>query len=83
MEIDTLSDPARFAQALRALARDAHRTRKLSPSSEALGELSRRVAALAAAHGDRRGGPLGTWLVNLGREGRSAARASRPLCLWA
>ena len=37
------------------------------------------------ALGDHRGGPLGTWLDNLGREVRSAAvhraRSSRPMCL--
>ena len=36
MEINTLSDPARFAQAIRALARDAHRTLTHSPSAAAL-----------------------------------------------
>ena len=73
MEINTLSDPARFAQAIRALARDAHRTLTHSPSAAALRRLSRRIELLASALGDRRGGPLGTWLDNLGREVRSAA----------
>ena len=83
MEDDSLWDPDRFAQAIRALARDAHRTLTHAPSSAALWGLSRRVDALAAALGDRHGGPLGTWLDNLGREVRSAARASRPMCLCA
>jgi hypothetical protein len=73
MEINTLSDPARFAQAIRGLARDAHRTLTHSPSPVALRGLSRRIELLASALGDGRGGPLGTWLDNLGREVRSAA----------
>ena len=87
MEIDTLSDPARFAQAIRGLARDAHRTLRNSPSAAALCGLSRRIDTLAASLGDRRGGPLGTWLDNLGRNVRSAAvhraGSSRPMCLCA
>ena len=70
---DSLSDPARFAQAVRGLAHDAHRTLTHSPSSAALRKLSRRIELLGSALGDRRGGPLGTWLDNLGREVRSAA----------
>ncbi len=85
MEINTLSDPARFAQAIRGLARDAHDTLTHSPSAAALRGLSRRIELLAAVLGDRRGGPLGTWLDNLGREVRSAAvhraGSSRPTCL--
>jgi hypothetical protein len=69
----SLSDPARFAQAIRGLAYDAHRTLKHSPSPAALRKLSRRIELLGSALGDRRGGPLGTWLDNLGREVRSAA----------
>ena len=87
MEIHTLSDPARFAQAIRGLARDAHRTLTHSPSPAALRRLSRRIELLASSLGDRRGGPLGTWLDNLGREVRSAAvhRAgtSRQTCICA
>jgi hypothetical protein len=86
MEIDTLSDPARFAQAIRALARDAHQLRQ-SPSAAALRRLSRRIDLLASVLGDRRGVPVGTWLDNLGREVRSAAvhraGSSRPMCLCA
>ncbi len=81
---DTLSDPARFAQAIRDLAADAHWTLKHSPSPAALRKLSRRIEALSSALGDRRGGPLGIWLENLGREVRSAApcraEAYRPMC---
>ena len=73
MEISTLSDPARFAQAIRSLARDAHQTLTDSPSPTALWGLSQRIELLASALDDRRGGPLGTWLDNLGREVRSAA----------
>ena len=73
MEINTLSDPTRFAQAIRGLARDAHRTLTHSPSPAALRQLSRRIELLGSALGDRRGGPLGSWLDNLGREVRSAA----------
>ena len=70
---DSLSDPARFAQAVRGLAHDAHRTLTHSPSPAALRQLSRRIELLGSALGDRRGGPLGSWLDNLGREVRSAA----------
>jgi hypothetical protein len=68
MDIHTLSDPARFAQAIRDLARDAHRTLTHAPSPVALRGLSRRIEQLASALGDRREGPLGTWLESLGRE---------------
>jgi hypothetical protein len=82
MEIDMLSDPARFAEAIRALARDAYRLRH-SRSAATLRRLSRRIDVLASALGDRSAGPLGTWLDNLGREVRSAARdrakSSRPI----
>src|SRR4051812_26916564 len=87
MEIHALSDPARFAGAIRALARDAHRTLAHSPSAGSLRRLSRRIELLASALGDRREGPLGTWLDNLGREVKSAAvqraGSSRPRCLCA
>ena len=84
---DTLSDPARFAQAIRGLAYDAHRTLRDSPTPAALRKLSRRIEDLSSALGDRRVGPLGSWLDNLGREVRSAAvrraRSYRPLCVCA
>jgi hypothetical protein len=87
MEIDTLSDSARFARAIRDLARDAHRTLTYSSSPAALRGLSRRIELLASALGDRRGGPLGTWLDNLAREVRSAAvhraGASSRMCIRA
>jgi hypothetical protein len=87
MEISTLSDPARFAEAIRGLAYDAHRALTHSPSPAALGRLSRRIDLLGSALGDRREGPLGTWLDDLGREVRSAAvrRAGsyRPMCVHA
>jgi hypothetical protein len=87
MEINTLSDPARFAQAIRGLARDAHRTLTDSPSPAARRRLRRRIELVSSALGDRRGGPVGTWLDNLGREVRSAAvhpaKSYRPLCLCA
>jgi hypothetical protein len=87
MEMNTLSDPTRFAQAIRGLARDAHRTLFHSPSPAALRELSRRIDVLAAVLGDRREGPLGTWLDNLGREVRSAAvhrvESPRAMCICA
>ena len=70
---DTLSDPARFAQAIRGLAYDAHRTLTESPSPAALRKLGRRVEFVRSAFGDRSEGSLGTWLDNLGREVRSAA----------
>jgi hypothetical protein len=73
LEINTLSDPARFAQAVRGVARDAHQMLTHSPSAAALRGLSRRIDVLSAVLGDRREGPLGTWLDNLGREVRSAA----------
>jgi hypothetical protein len=87
MEINTLADPARFAQAIRGLARDAHRTLTDSPSPAALRRLCRRIELVLSALGDRRGGPVGTWLDNRGREVRSAAvhraKSYRPLCLCA
>jgi hypothetical protein len=82
---DTLSDPARFAQAIRGLAHAAHRTLTHSPSPAALRRLSGRIDLLRSALGDRREGPPGTWLDNLRREVRSAAvhRAGsyRPACV--
>jgi hypothetical protein len=87
MEIDTLSDPARFAQAIRDLARDSHRTLTHSPSPAALRGLYRRIELVSSALGDRRGGPVETWLDNLGREVRSVAArragSSRPVCVCA
>ncbi len=87
MEISTLSDPAQFAQAIRSLARDAHRTLTYSPSPTALRRLSRRIETLASLLGERRGGTLGTWLDNLEREVQSAAvhqaKSSRSLCIYA
>jgi hypothetical protein len=62
VEIDTLSDPARFARAIRGLARDAHETLTHSPSPATFRGLTRRIDVLGAALGDRRGGPVGTWL---------------------
>jgi hypothetical protein len=73
MDINTLSDPARFAHAIRGLARDAHRTLTHTPSPAALRGLSRRIERLSSALGDRRRGPIGMWLESLGREVRSAA----------
>jgi hypothetical protein len=86
MPINKLSDPARFAQAVRTVARDAYQSRH-SSSEAALWGLSRRIDVLASALGDRRGGPLGIWLDNLGREVRSTAvhraRSSRRTCICA
>jgi hypothetical protein len=86
MEIDMLYDPAQFAEAIRTLARDAYRLRH-SQSPATLWRLSRRIEVLASALGDRRGGSLGTFLDNLGREVRYAARdrahESRALCVCA
>jgi hypothetical protein len=79
MEVNTLSDPARFARAIRGLAYGAHRTLRHAPSPAALQKLSRRIDLLGSALGDRREGPLGTWLGNLGREVRAeSAAASAP-----
>jgi hypothetical protein len=81
---NSLSDPARFAQALRSLAYDAHQTLTHSPSPAALRRLARRIEVLSSALGDRQGGPLRAWLDNAGREVRSAAvpraGSSRPMC---
>jgi hypothetical protein len=83
----SLSDPARFSQAIRGLAYDAHRTLTHSPTPAALRKLARRIEVLSSTLGDRRGGPLGTWLDNLRREVRSAAirraGASHPMCICA
>ena len=73
MRVDTLSDPARFARAIRDLAQDAHETLTHSPSTAALRKLSRRIEVLSSTLRDRRAGPVGSWLDNLGREVRSAA----------
>jgi len=82
MEVDMLSDPARFAQAVRGLAQDAHRALRRSSSPATLRGLSRRIDTLVAALGDRRRGGLGAWLDNLGREVRLAAqRAALSPCL--
>jgi hypothetical protein len=89
MNVHTLSDPAQLAQAIRGLARDAHQTlTHHCPSATALRGLSRRIERLGSALGDRRTGPLGSWLDSLGREVQSAAAvhrawSSRPLCLAA
>jgi hypothetical protein len=83
MEINTLSDPARFAQAIRDLARAAHRTFTHSPSPVALRRLSRRIERLSSTLEDRRDGPLpiARWLDNLEREVRVAAgRRARSGC---
>jgi hypothetical protein len=69
----SLSDPARFAQAVRDLAYDAHRTLKHSPSPAALRKLARRIEVLSSVLGGRQGDPLRAWLDNAGREVRSAA----------
>jgi hypothetical protein len=69
----SLSDPARFARALRTLARDAHRALGQDPDPAALRALRRRADALASALGDRRGGPLAAWLDGLRRELRAAS----------
>jgi hypothetical protein len=86
METYTLSDPVRYAEAIRSLALEAHKLRQ-SPSTAALWGLSGRIDTLACVLGDRRDGPLGTWLDNLGREVRSAAlrrsRSCRPVCVGA
>jgi hypothetical protein len=83
----SLSDPARFARAVRDLAYDAHRTLRHSPSPAALRKLARRIEDLSSVLGDRQGGPLRAWLDNAGREVRSAAirqaGASRPVRLCA
>jgi hypothetical protein len=75
MEINTLSDPAQFAQAIRGLARDAYQALTHSPSPAALRKLSRRIELLSSALDDRHEGPIATWLDNLGREVQSAAVA--------
>lgn len=72
METNTLPDPARLAQAIRGLARVAHETLTHSPSPAGLRRLSRRINTLTESLGDSRGGQLGAWLDNLGREVRSA-----------
>jgi hypothetical protein len=83
----SLSDPARFAQAIRDLAYDAHRTLKHSRSPAALRKLARRIEVLSSVLGDRQGDPLKAWLDSAGREVRSVANrragASRPTCLCA
>jgi hypothetical protein len=87
MKNHALSDPARFAEAIRGVAYEAHRTLKHSPSPAAVRRLTRRIELLSSTLGDRRGGPLGAWLDSLGRELRSPAvrRAGspRPLCIYA
>lgn len=69
---NALSDPARFARAIRGLARDAHRTLRDSPSPAALRALSRRTELLASALGDRRDGPHGFDTIDCGAFCREA-----------
>ena len=75
MEINTLSDPARMAQAIRDLARDAHRHADALaiPGGPAKALPTHRTPYVRPRRPPR--GPLGTWLDNLGREVRSAAVA--------
>jgi hypothetical protein len=75
METNMLSDPAQFAQAIRELAREAHRTLEHSPTPSAVRSLSRRIERLSSALEDRseRPLPIATWLDSLGREVRAAA----------
>jgi hypothetical protein len=73
MEISTPSDPARFARAIRDLARDAPRTMTHSPSAASPRRLSRRIDVLAAVLVHLRGGKLAAWLDSLRREVRAAA----------
>ncbi|WP_165223100.1 hypothetical protein [Aquisphaera insulae] len=77
MNPNTLSDPSVFAQAVRDVARDAYRLRN-SPATASVRVISRRIEALAEALGDRREGPLGIWLKNLGREVRKIPIPDRP-----
>jgi hypothetical protein len=83
---DVLSDPARFAEAIRAVAQDAYQLRQ-SPCAAALQMLSRRIELLTSTLGERRGGPIGTWLDSLEREVRSTAvqqgGLSRSMCICA
>jgi hypothetical protein len=87
MRINTTTDPAWIAQAIRDLARDAHRTLGHSPSPTAVRGLTRRIERLSSALGDRRRSPVGAWLDSLGREVRSAAihrdGATRRMCVCA
>jgi hypothetical protein len=84
MEMNTLADPARFADAIRSLAQDAHQTLRRSSSPAALRRLSRRIERLSDSLGDLRGAPLGAWLDNLASEVQSATvhrtGAFRPTC---
>ena len=83
---ETLSDPARFAEALRALAQDAYQLRQ-SPCAAARQMLFRRIELLTSTLGERRGSPIGTWLDNVGREVRStvvqSGGLSRSMCICA
>jgi hypothetical protein len=83
----SLSDPGRFAQAIRDLAHDVHRTLKHSPSQAALRKLARRIEILSSVLGDRQGDPLKAWLDSAGREVWSVAvrqaEASCPMYLCA
>jgi hypothetical protein len=87
MEINTLSDPTCFAQAIRDLARNAHQALTHSASPLALRELSRRIELLSSVGGDRYGNSLRSWLNSLGREVQSAAfqraKSSRRVCIYA
>jgi hypothetical protein len=87
MEINTLSDPTCFAQAIRDLARDAHQALTHSSFPVALRELSRRIEFLLSVSGDRYGSSVRSWLNNLGREVRSAtihrAEFSSHVCICA
>jgi hypothetical protein len=78
MEVDMLWDPERFADAIRSVALDAHRTLAETPSPATLHELSRRISRLSCALGDARSGPLGVWLESLGRVVRATTKRRVP-----
>ncbi|WP_435017578.1 hypothetical protein TA3x_005193 [Tundrisphaera sp. TA3] len=77
-------EPTSFAQAIRDLARDAHRALSLPSSPATLWHLARRADCLGSSLGDRRSGPPGAWLDSLGRRLRTAALeragAARQFC---
>ena len=86
MDIDTLSDPARFAQAIRDLARDAHETlTALALRGGPAGALPPHRGARVRPRRSR--GPARDLAGNLGQEVRSATvrrdETSRTMCLCA
>ncbi len=76
----SVSDPARFARAIREVARDAHETLTHPAPPRAFRELSRRIEILLNALGENQGAPVRAWLERLGRDVDLSAKARHRSC---